>query len=830
MLAPCQSYADPGFDLQLQSKILLLLIPLIILPILVLGWYAYSLLMDDARSRTRHQSTTRLEQIELQTSTQLRTARANASLFSNTALIQQYIETSATSKDRPLLQQKIMDLLFNYQLAYPEYYEIRILDSEGIEQIRSVLGNTLNLSIDESSSNYFIEASNNPDIIHTTFFHNHDNNKTALIASKPLYLSPRDGDIKKQLYGYLMLTISLDFLQTYINEDADHKGDIFFTDNEGIILFHYLPELVGKQLSSGLFSAVRNKADGASQIAGQYQGKAANFQAIKLHDRLFALDVHLKNELIAKSSSLGWTVTLITFTAMLLATTILFGILRKLLIVPIQKLRLAASEIGKGQVLVPVDINSSDEIGQLANTFREMGKNLSHYHEQVRYIAYHDSLTGLPNRLMFRNYLNRATAEARRDMQNLAVLFLDLDNFKRINDTLGHQAGDKLLEAFSDRLSMQLRETDIVTHASQSEASQVIARLAGDEFIILLPRISGPVEPQKVAKRILSSLSEPFKISVQELYVSASIGIAIYPEDGETSGELLKNADIAMYHAKKLGRNNYQYYSSKLNEAAAEKLKIEGKLRHALNNNSLELYYQPQVNTVSGDITGVEALLRWNDPDLGSIGPDVFIPIAEEFGLIVKISDWIIDEACRTAQKWARLFSQPLTMSINISAVHFNEDSLVDTIADSLKRSGLNPNYLELELTETSILQDLSQASETLDAFKSMGLKLALDDFGTGYSSLSYLMKLPFDKLKIDQSFIRNLKTETKGAAIVSAIISMSHSLGMSVIAEGVEDAEHMRILLPMHCDQVQGYYISRPLPANKFEQFYMNRAKRHAV
>jgi len=384
--------------LQLQSKILLLLIPLIILPILVLGWFAYSLLMEDARSRTRHQSAALLQQIELQTRTQLRTARANASLFSNTALIQQYIETPANSKNRQLLEQQIMELLYNYQLAYPEYYEIRIVGSDGIEQVRSVLGNTANHSINESSSNYFIEASNNPDIIHTTFFYNHDNNKTALLASKPLYLPSKNSGVQKRLYGHLMLTIGLDFLQPYINNDnTDHKGEIFFTDNEGIILFHHSPELIGKQLSSNLFNSAVNKTDGSSQFAGQYQGTEANFQAINLHDRLLAFDVHQKNELLAKSSSLGWTVTLITFTAMLLATTLLFGILRKLLIRPIQKLRLAASEMGKGQVLVPIDIESNDEIGQLASTFREMGKNLSHYHEQVHYVAYHDSLTGLPN-------------------------------------------------------------------------------------------------------------------------------------------------------------------------------------------------------------------------------------------------------------------------------------------------------------------------------------------------------------------------------------------------------------------------------------------------
>ena len=496
---------------------------------------------------------------------------------------------------------------------------------------------------------------------------------------------------------------------------------------------------------------------------------------------------------------------------------------------PIRKLSLAASEMGHGQVLVPIDIDTNDEIGELATAFREMGKNLHHYHKEVRYVAYHDSLTGLPNRLMFKDYLNRATAEARRVMQELAVLFLDIDNFKRINDTLGHQSGDKLLEAFADRLSKHLRETDVVSHQSRGDASRVIARLAGDEFIILLPRTSGPGEAQKVASRILKLLSESFVIARQELYVSASIGIAMYPEDGETAGELLKSADIAMYHAKKLGRNNFQYYSKKLNEEAAEKLKIEGKLRHALGNNALELHYQPQVNLATGQISGVEALLRWEDPELGKVSPDVFIPIAEEYGLIVQISEWVINEACHQAQQWITAFKLPITMSINISAVHFNNQGLEGMITSALKTTGLNPMHLELELTETSILQDLNQATETLKTFKSMGLKLALDDFGTGYSSLSYLMKLPFDKLKIDQCFIRNLKTEAKGTAIVSAIISMSHSLGMSVIAEGVEQKDHMQVLLQMHCDHVQGFYVSRPLTAEKFADFIRHRSKQSA-
>jgi diguanylate cyclase (GGDEF)-like protein len=817
--------------LQLQSKILLLLIPLIIIPILVLGWMAYSLLMEDAHQRTQYQMATLLEQIESQTETQLNTARANAGLFASTTLIEQYIQSHATTSNDEVLEKKVRDLLFNYQLAYPEYYEIRILTRDGKERLRSVLGKGANVTTDESTSSYFKYASNNSDITYTTFYRNPDNGQPALLTSKPLYLHYKQGGAaQKELYGYLMLTIDLGFLEKLATKNnTGEYGEVFFTDDNGTILFHPSASMVGKQLPTVLFNTIRQHADGTTSIAGRYQGKDSHFQSVRLHNRLYAFIVHHEDELLAKSVSLGWTITVITFAAILLATTLLFGIFRKFLIKPIQKLRIAAREIGRGNVLTPINIDSSDEIGELATTFREMGENLHHHHEQVHYVAYHDSLTGLPNRLMFMDYLNRAATEARRNLQGLAVLFLDIDNFKRINDTLGHQAGDMLLEMFADRLSKQLRGTDVISHAGEETASRLLARLAGDEFIILLPRARGGDDAQKVARRILKSLSEPFLIRSQELHVSTSIGIAIYPDDGITAGALLKHADIAMYHAKKLGRNNFQFYSKKLNKEAAEKLKIENRLRHALENDTLELHYQPQVNIVTGQISGIEALLRWEDPELGKVSPAIFIPIAEEYGLIVEISKWVINEACRQAQRWHTMFNLSATMSVNISAVHFNGHNLEPMIKSALRSSGLNPGCLELELTETSILQDLNQATETLDAFKNMGVQLALDDFGTGYSSLSYLMKLPFDKLKIDQSFILNLKAETKGTAIVAAIISMAHSLDMQVIAEGVEHREHMQTLLQMHCDHVQGFYISRPIPARKLEDFIRHTTRQSA-
>jgi diguanylate cyclase (GGDEF)-like protein len=726
-----------------------------------------------------------------------------------------------------------MELLFNYQLAYPEYYEIRIVTPDGKEQLRSVLGGIQNLTADESTSDYFQQVSRHPDVIYTTFFSNPDNGKPALLTSKPL--RPVSGNGKKQgspasHHGYLLLTTDLNFMKRQAKTGRiGDSGEVFFTDSAGTILFHRQDELVGKKLEPALFDRLKPAAGSQMTIDGDYFSRAAYFQGMKLHDWIYVFSVFPKEDLHVKSITLGRSVALITCFAILLTMAFLFGFLRKFLVKPIRQLSTAAKEMGRGQVLVPIDIDSRDEIGDLARTFREMGKNLNYFHEQIHYVANHDSLTGLPNRLMFKEYLHRAAAEARRDEQGMSILFLDLDNFKRVNDTLGHQIGDKLLEELADRLSHHLRETDLVTRVAQKDATRLVARLAGDEFIILLPMTSGPGEAQKVARRIIDSFKEPFAIYKQEIYISTSIGIALYPTDGTTADELLKNADIAMYHAKKLGRNNYQYYSSELNRALLEKLEIEGRLRRAVESNELELYYQPQMELATGRICGVESLLRWNDPELGQVPPDKFIPIAEEFGLIVPISEWIIHEACRQARQWRERYPEPITVSINISAIHFNGYNLENVIAEALQVAGLDPQYLDIELTETSILDDPDQAIKTLNGFKKMGLHVSLDDFGTGYSSLSYLMKLPLDKLKIDQSFIRCMGQNASGTAIVSAIIAMAHSLGLSVIAEGVEEESHVNLLREMRCDILQGYYIAKPMPLHRIENLLENNQQLRA-
>ena len=819
--------------MRLQTKILLLLIPLIVVPLLALGWIAYSMLLEDARNRTKNQITTLLEQISIQTRYQLQTARANASLFASTSLIQRYLVDGWSSADSEKLAAEVNELLFSYQIAYPEYYEIRLLSQDGTELVRSALGKIHNLATDESGNPHFIASSMQTDSIYTAFFHNPDNSEPALLVSKPLLFpvaDSADGESSLELKGYLQLTVDLGFLENHAKKERHgDQGRILFTDADSNILFRNQGPAVPEQVPAELFEDLRSGLALAQSVTGMFRGDVSRFRGVKLDDWLYMFAYYPEAELLAKRNRMAITVTLITCITILVTMSLLFVVVRSLLIKPVQKLSLAASEIGKGQVRAPIDVSSSDEIGDLARAFREMGENLSHYHEKVRYVAYHDSLTGLPNRTMFRDYLNRATAEARRNRDELAILFLDLDNFKRINDTLGHQAGDKLLAAFADRLSGCLRESDIISHAGVDEATNVVARLAGDEFIILLPHVNGSSDADKVARRILESLSEKFAIDQQEMYVTTSIGIALFPGDGNSATELMKNADIAMYSAKKLGRNNYKYYSKKLNEAAVHKLEIESRLRRAVENGELDLYYQPQLNLATDRISGAESLLRWRDQELGTISPEVFVPIAEEFGLIVPISEWVIQEACLQAVKWQTLCTHPITMSINVSAVHFNGKELESVVSKTLKQTGLNPDSIELELTETGILHDPDLAISTMRAFRDMGVKLSLDDFGTGYSSLSYVMNLPIDKLKIDRSFIRNMEHDKRGAAIVSAIIAMAHSLGLSVIAEGVEKESHIQLLKTMHCDIVQGYFISHPLPAADFEQLMSSPGQRTA-
>jgi diguanylate cyclase (GGDEF)-like protein/PAS domain S-box-containing protein len=424
---------------------------------------------------------------------------------------------------------------------------------------------------------------------------------------------------------------------------------------------------------------------------------------------------------------------------------------------------------------------------------------------QIAYSAQHDFLTGLPNRMLFNDRVNQAIALAPRNSKNVAVMFLDLDGFKHINDSLGHSIGDKLLQSVAKRLCSCVR------------ASDTVSRQGGDEFVILLSEVTHSSDTTLMSNRLLQAIARPHSIDGHDLHVTTSIGVSIFPDDGLDAETLIKNADTAMYQAKDNGRQSYQFFTPSMNVRAVERQDIEGSLRCAIDRQELALHYQPKVNLITGEITGVEALLRWTHPVRGLVPTGQFISIAEDCGLILPIGRWGLREACRQTKEWTDSGLTKLAVAVNISAIEFRNKDFLQGVFTILEETGLDPRQLELELTESVLMKHAESTESILRVLRAHGIQIAVDDFGTGYSSLSYLRKFPLDALKIDQSFIRQITTSPSETAIVIAIISMGRSLNLRVVAEGVETQEELAFLQKHQCEEAQGYYFSRPVPPQQF-------------
>ena len=427
---------------------------------------------------------------------------------------------------------------------------------------------------------------------------------------------------------------------------------------------------------------------------------------------------------------------------------------------------------------------------------------------RIELLVHHDPLTGLPNRVLLRDRVEQATAQANRSQSRVALMFLDLDRFKNINDSLGHPVGDELLKEVVTRLKRCVRESD------------TISRQGGDEFMIVLNDVRDSEAVSRVAEQIQLQISEPMEIEGHRLSTSFSIGVSIYPDDGQDFDTLLKKADTAMYHAKEAGRNSHRFFTEQMNRQVVEHLTLETQLRRALENREFVLHYQPQMDLHEGTIIGVEALIRWNSPENGLVSPARFIPVAEESGLIVPIGAWVLREACRQAREWQEAGIAPFVMAVNLSAVQFRHHDLINSVINALVLSDLDSQWLELELTESILIQDAEATLDAIRGLKALGIKLSVDDFGTGYSSLTYLKRFSVDKLKIDQSFVRDLARDPEDAAIVRAIIQMAHSLRLRTIAEGVESEELATLLRVFHCDEIQGFWFARPMPPRELEDF----------
>jgi len=433
--------------------------------------------------------------------------------------------------------------------------------------------------------------------------------------------------------------------------------------------------------------------------------------------------------------------------------------------------------------------------------------------ERIRTLAFYDTLTGLPNRSLFREQLHGTLARSRRLQRRAALLMVDLDNFKQINDTLGHTAGDQVLEAVGRRLRDAVRAYDAVARRDGA-VHGAVARLGGDEFLVAAGDLHAAEDATRVAARLLECFQEPFTVDAGEFFVTASVGIAVFPDDGVEMEDLLKHADVALYHAKGAGRNTYEFYSESMNEAAFHRLLLESGLRRAFERDEFTLCYQPQVLMPEGRILGVEALVRWNHPNLGAVAPAQFIPLAEQLGLIHQISDWVLATACGHLREWMAAGLPPVRMALNVSGQQFRRPGLVERLLGPVREHGLDPALMEVELTEGTLMDNVQEAERVLRELKAEGVRVAIDDFGTGYSSLSYLKRFPVDVLKIDRSFVADMATDPSDAAIVAAITAMARSLGLTVVAEGVETEQQRRMLQGLGCPVMQGYLFGRALPA----------------
>ena len=815
--------------MRLHAKVLLVVVPLAVIPLLILGWFAYDQLRSTAIERSSSQMTTLMDQMARNFQMHQNVAQANVKLLADSSLMRAYAVTENEEERYVLMLPSLLKLFYNYLRAYPEYSEIRFLLPNGHEDARITQLPTHSASEDESRTPFFKALSQFKGESMAYLATHSDKDKISLQVAQPIRLidlTTQDPvNSTPSLRGYLVITLELDFIEEQMAASQIGKnGHTLIINNLGKIIFHQDPSQVGQYIPAALLNKALETNQSKQLVPVSSQESQLLLSARRLHESLLLIGILPETELLKESTNLRTTLVWVVLGTVALMVFVLLIAISFLMTQPLKQLMVAVREIGKGNLMPKISLSSKDELGQLALSFQKMADNLEKSRLNIERLAYNDSLTGLPNRFQTHETLRHMISVAGRNHSKMAVLFLDLDNFKRVNDTLGHQVGDQLLKEMAIRLSSILRPEDSIHLQNQQTSSDILARLGGDEFVILLPKIDSSLDAAKVATRILDIMKIPFYFDDKEVYSTSSIGIALFPDDGTAVDNLIKCADAAMYQAKEQGRNNFQFYSASYNRAVSEHISLEGRLRRALENKELELYYQPIIQTKTGKVAGLETLLRWNDPLEGIILPDRFISIAEESGIILPIGEWVLREAGRQLSVWHAAQLTDASISVNVSAIQLQRQNLVSIIEQVLKDNGLKGCYLELEITETAMMEIKPEVIRDLDDLRKKGLTITLDDFGTGYSSLSVLQELPIDKVKIDKSFVQDMLVDPKDAAIISAILFIAKSLGLHSTAEGIETQEQANRLEKEGCDQLQGYLLCQPLPASEITEFLKNQ------
>jgi diguanylate cyclase (GGDEF)-like protein len=807
--------------MQLKVKIPFLLVPIIALPLMIVGVLLYGELRDFAATRSFAQVESQMRQVELSINALTETARSNVQMFSEYQLIEQYYLAESDKERYSILYRPLQRTFANIQKNYPDYYELRIILPSGLEDLRMVALDIENLMEDEAETPYFREIETADDDVTVSFNINPDNGERACYVFKRILLFNRAiDDANPLLRGYLGITVGLSSLHEQLDAiSLGDKGGLFVTGNDNKILRAELPLQLGWLTEiQGNIDSVLGQRSALAFSTFQNKGLTFHLKSVQIFDNLWLHAVVSEDELLAASKTLTKYIGIGIFVSIVLCFSLIFYVLKIQIFNPVIRLKHACLRIAEGEDLVQISVNQKDELGDLGFEFNRMSHALKESNDQIRNLAFNDSLTLLPNRFMFYKTLKRAIEICQIENTKIGVLFVDLDNFKQINDTLGHGFGDKLLKEVGERLQESLRGKDLTCRANFKDLEHNLSRLGGDEFTVLLSGITDAVGIGKIAERLIHVVEASLVIDGQEQYITASIGIAVYPEDGTTADDLVKHSDLAMYQAKKNGKGRYEFYSQEISRQAHDRSRLEQRLRVALAENSFEIFYQPILNSQTQEMTSLEALLRWRDSELGNVPPDQFIPIAEDIGLIHSIGEWVLHDVCRQLNEWEQMGLTGLRVAVNVSGKQLETSGFVELVMAKLKQFGVSPESLHLELTESAVIEGKAGILETLETFQKNGIQIALDDFGTGYSSLSYLRKLPINILKIDKSFIQGLG-EQNNNILLSSIITMAQALGLSVVAEGVEEQGQFAFLKKEMCNSLQGYLFSRPVPKTKITE-----------
>lgn len=716
-------------------------------------------------------------------------------LYQVAALVQRKEEF--LSNDSDVMTEAIRDLI----LSSGFFDQGLILDQNG-DVLISYKGEATDEKVNLANQPYFTEAVRTK----TTYISNiiEDlNGKRVIVVSVPVF------NLKNGEERIVCLFVQMDkngpFQSIFQSVNIGGGGYAYIVDGNGRILSHPDISRIGDNVL-----AVNRVVQKVTQRESGYE-KVVNSKGVSMYASytyLPRLDWGIvaqvpEQEIYASFRDFQksvWVMAVLSF----LFLSFLTAVFTKQTLRPIRRLYEAVEAVTQGNYELYLEEKDQTELGQLTRRFNQMIATIRDSRKQIEYQAYHDSLTGLPNRTLFKDHLERILQTANLRQKKAAVLFLDLDRFYEVNDSLGHQAGDQLLVEVGKRFN---------------ELSPLfLYRLGGDEFTVIIPEIDSKEDVVGTVENLMSKFAEPFELKGREFFVTVSIGISIFPDDGEDGNSLLQHADTAMYKAKEQMGNSHCFFEKEWNSNTESKLSLTRKLRRALENDELLIYYQPKFQIASGQISGMEALLRWYDRDTGMmVPPKEFIPLAEESGLISSIGEWVLKHVCTQMKHWLEGGYPPLRVSVNLSPQQFQDDKFVDTVRRILQETGLSGEYLEFEITERVLMKNEETVHQVLRTFKEMGVFISIDDFGTGYSSLSYLKQFPIDVLKIDQSFINNITNDPDNASITSAIIQLAHNLNAEVIAEGVETEEQLHFLRDKQCDAVQGYFISPPVPPHDF-------------